>query len=64
MFEAFAGFLFDVVFFYLFYWPGWLILRIFTLGKYPPALPEKHNQLLVSGVPLVLLAISIAVYFA
>ena len=48
MFEAFAGFLFDVVFFYLFYWPGWLILRIFTLGKYPPALPEKHNQLLGS----------------
>ena len=64
MFEAFAGFLFEVVFFYLLYWPGWLILRIFSLGKYPPAPPKKHNQLLVSCVPIVLVALSIAVYYA
>jgi hypothetical protein len=63
MFDAFAGFLFEVVFYYLFYWPSWLVLRILTLGKYPPALPEKHNQMLVSGMPTVLLAISIGAYY-
>lgn len=35
----------EVVLIKLFYWPGWLVLRCLTLGRYPPAAPETpHNK--------------------
>lgn len=27
----------------IFYWPGWLVLRILTVGRYPPAKGVEHN---------------------
>lgn len=28
----------------IFYWPGWLFLRVFTLGHYPPAYDQAHQR--------------------
>ena len=28
----------------IFYWPGWLMLRILTLGHYPPSQEAQHNR--------------------
>jgi|SoiMethySBSTD1v2_1073268.scaffolds.fasta_scaffold980230_1 hypothetical protein len=36
--------------FVLFYWPGWLALRVVTLGRYPPRRPVQHNRVLVSAI--------------
>jgi hypothetical protein len=61
LFEAIASFVLDVVLTGIFYWPGWLFLRIVTLGHYPPQ-NAKHNEVLVSlvglSVPLVLLTVT------
>jgi len=27
----------------IFYWPGWLVLRVITIGRYPPAKGIEHN---------------------
>jgi len=27
----------------IFYWPGWLLLKILTIGRYPPATGVDHN---------------------
>ncbi len=68
MLDAIAGFVLDVlvdlVLYVLFYWPGWLILRILTLGKYPPPQSQPHNRLFVSGIPLVTLLVFVAFYFS
>lgn len=32
----------------LFYWPGWLLLRMLTLGHYPPRRPAPHNRAFVA----------------
>ena len=32
----------------LFYWPGWAMLRLFTLGHYPPARGLPHNRFAVA----------------
>lgn len=67
MLDAIAGFaldfVVDLVLYVLFYWPGWLILRIFTLGKYPPQ-SQPHNRLFVSGIPLVTLLVIITFYLS
>jgi hypothetical protein len=31
----------------IFYWPGWLLLRVLTLGRYPPAGKAPHNRIFV-----------------
>jgi hypothetical protein len=36
MLELIAEFLLDVLLIGVFYWPGWLFLRVLTLGRYPP----------------------------
>jgi hypothetical protein len=28
----------------IFYWPGWLMLRILSAGHYPPVQTEQHNR--------------------
>ena len=40
----------------VFYWPGWLALRVITLNKYPPRRGEKHSNGFVSLVGLIGLA--------
>lgn len=32
----------------LFYWPGWALLRLITLGHYPPAGGVPHNRFAVA----------------
>lgn len=32
----------------LFYWPGWALLRVMTLGRYPPAKAIRHNRFAVA----------------
>lgn len=32
----------------LFYWPGWALLRIMTLGRYPPARGIRHHRFAVA----------------
>ena len=34
----------------VFYWPGWLILRVLTFGRYPPLPGSPHNETFVALV--------------
>lgn len=65
--QVVAEFLTDVLLEYvycrLFYWPGWLILRVLTFGRYPPPL-QPHNRYFVAGVPFVALLIAVTVYYS
>jgi hypothetical protein len=43
----------EVILIKVFYWPGWAVLRCFTLGHYPPANPESiHNKGFVAVIGL------------
>jgi hypothetical protein len=42
--KAVGGFLVEVVFVGVFYWPGWVILRVLTFGRYPPRKAEPHSK--------------------
>lgn len=53
----------NLVFYVVFYWPGWLILRVLTLGNYPPPQSQQHNRIFVSGIAFVTLLIVIAFHF-
>lgn len=39
----------EILFVGVFYWPGWLVLRILTFGRYPPN-SVPHNKELVAVV--------------
>lgn len=43
----------------LFYLPGWLVLKVLTLGRYPPPRGEPHSEEVVAltGMAAVLLAL-------
>jgi hypothetical protein len=45
----------------VFYWPGWLILRVITGGRFPPNQHTKHNRFAVAifGVASIVLASAI-----
>lgn len=66
--QAIAEFITDVLLEYvycrLFYWPGWLILRVLTLGGYPPVQSKPHNRYLVAGVPFIVLLIAVTLYYS
>jgi len=64
LFRVVGQFVFEVVFYGLFYWPGWLILRVLTLGRFPPPLSQTHNRYFVSGIPLIVLLAGVTIYFA
>jgi hypothetical protein len=32
----------------IFYWPGWLLLRLITIGNYPPEQNVQHNRFAVA----------------
>ncbi len=51
-----AKFLFTVL-----YGIGWIMLKIITLGHYPPRLPEKHNEQLVALFPVATIFVAITV---
>jgi hypothetical protein len=44
----------------LFYWPGWLLLRVLTLGRYPPRQSVGHNRFAVALFACAVLVSSIA----
>lgn len=46
--KAVGQFLIEIVFVGVFYWPGLLILRTLTLGRYPPKKPEPHSEICCS----------------
>lgn len=44
--------IFEFIFTFVFYWPGKVILRMMTLGHYPPSLETPHNQAFVTIIGL------------
>lgn len=40
----------------LFYWPGWAMLRLVTLGRYPPAKGRPHNRFAVALLAAIVIA--------
>lgn len=42
--EAIGDALADLFLTKVFYWPGWLLLRMLTLGRYPPKQGTPHNE--------------------
>ena len=48
----------------VFYWPGWLILRALSLGRYPPPRESAHNESFVAIVGLAACIAAVTVYFS
>lgn len=56
-----ADLLIEFVFRRLFYWPGFALLRVVTIGRYPPQQNERHNReavAVVGFISVVVLAVS------
>ncbi len=47
----------------IFYWPGWLFLRLVTFGRYPPRRPIGHDFMWVAAVGVIVLAVGAALCF-
>lgn len=62
--RAIAQFVIDVLFVGIFYWPGWIILRVLTLGRYPPAQSHPHNRELVAVAAFAALLTGVTLYFS
>lgn len=62
--EFLAYVLVDLVFVGIFYWPGWLILRVISFGRYPPARDQGHNKEFVAAVALVVLISALTIYYS
>ena len=64
MLEAIFSVLLEAVLVGVFYWPGWLVLRLISVGRYPPPHGAPHNETFVALVglatPLVLLTFALA----
>lgn len=41
----------------LFYWPGWLLLRLITWGRYPPPAGARHDRAAVALFAFIVIAI-------
>lgn len=61
-FRFVGQFVIEYLFVRIFYWPGWFILRIFTLGRYPPLQTEKHNREFVAMIAFVVFLIGLTLY--
>lgn len=48
----------------IFYWPGWVILRVLTFGRYPPLQSEPHNREFVAMVALAMLLAGVVFYYS
>lgn len=62
--RALAHVVMEVLLVGIFYWPGWLILRVVTVGRYPPPQSQPHNREFVAAVALVVLIAAVTVYFS
>jgi hypothetical protein len=43
---------------------GWVMLKVLTLGRYPPLPPERHNRGLVAGLPIVVVLVGVTILFS
>jgi hypothetical protein len=55
-------FVVDVVLVGVFYWPGWIILRMVTFGRYPPSQAQPHNREFVAVVALAVLLAGVTLH--
>lgn len=60
MLDAIISFVLEAMLVGLFYWPGWLVLRLMTLGRYPRCAPSPHNEYFVAtfGAATLLMAVT------
>jgi hypothetical protein len=59
MIEFLLSLLLEVLFGIIFYWPGWLLLRLITLGRYPPKQSVPHNRYAVASFAMAVLLVAI-----
>ena len=62
--EAAGRAILEVVLVGIFYWPGWVILRAVTLGRYPPSRGTLHNETFVAIVGLAIFIATLVIYFS
>jgi len=62
-FRVVGQFVIEVLFVGIFYWPGWLILRAVTIGRYPPQQSQPHSREFVAMAAFVVFLVGITVYF-
>jgi len=53
----------DVILTNIFYWPGWLFLKVLTLGRYPPSssTPHKREFVAIFGFAVILVTVLVRV---
>lgn len=54
-----GSFIVEVVFIGIFYWPGWLLLRAITFGRYPPDKSQPHSKEFVAGVGFIAVVVAV-----
>ncbi len=47
----------------VFYWPGWVILKLITFGRYPPPQSQPHNREHMAGFFLILQGIGACIFW-
>ena len=57
-------FLLDVIVVGVFYWPGWLILRTVTWGRYPPSQSVPHNREFVAVVAIATILAAVTISYS
>ena len=62
--RAVVQFVGEVLLVGIFYWPGWLILRALTLGRYPPKRGVEHNVHFVAVVGLAAMIGVVTFYYS
>ena len=48
----------------IFYWPGWLVCRALTFGRYPPSQSTPHNREFVALVALATFIAAVTFYYS
>ena len=61
--ELIVRFVVEFLFFTVLYGIGWGMLKVITLGRYPPRPPEKHNEQLVALFPVATFFVAITLAF-
>jgi hypothetical protein len=58
-------YVFGTIFQAIFYWPGWVMLRLITIGSYPPAQIENHNRTGIAwfGFTVIVMAVALDLVF-
>jgi phosphotransferase system glucose/maltose/N-acetylglucosamine-specific IIC component len=54
----------EILFYTIFYWIGWAVCKVFTLGKYPQSMPSSNDKKKSTLVFLVGMAVSIIIFMA